>query len=444
MKTLLTLLLLLIPLCAQSITPDATTVRAIGRVEWHPDKGIIYDWPGTRFDFSFTGTSLSLRLHDANNQYDVYLNNEKLPRLKTIWGDSTYIIAENLSPDTHAIRIERRTEQHWGKATLKEIILDDTGVLLPAPSRPEKRFMLLGDSYTTGYGCEHPTQAGDADDFVNTTNTSIAFGSLVGKHFDADYHTLGFSGKGLIRNAGADSPGKEFCLYYDYLFTSDINHDSATVTPWNHVSWIPQIIAIHLGINDFAGDKVEPADTAKWKEEYLIFIDTLLQQYPQASIIVMSTGDWPHGLFRPSAKEVVEKANAMGKPVYLFDYTVAASALHWHPSVSEQKHIADGLIALIEEKKLWKKTAVNPPQQQRGKKGIKFHLINDNRLRISGIRGCQATISLYTPSGKQLQSKEVILRKGAAFISLKSFPQRPLIVEVQTESGTFSKKLLQP
>lgn len=444
MRKFLTLLCIALPLCAQTFIPDSTTVRSMGRVQWSSENGATYDWSGTRFDFSFTGTSLALRFNDANNHYEIYLNGVKQPRLKTIWGDSTYIIAENLDADTHSVRIERRTEQHWGKASFKEIILDESGELLPAPSRPKRRFMLLGDSFTTGYGCEHPTQEGDAEDFVNTTNTAIAFGSLVGKHFEADYQTLGFSGKGLIRNASADSPGKEYRLYYDHLFTSDINHDSASTTKWDHANWKPQIIAVHLGLNDFNGDKVKPADTAKWRAEYQIFIDTLLQQYPQASIIVMSTGDWPHGLLRASAKEVVSRAQAADKAVYLYDYSVASSALHWHPSVSEQKQIADGLIELITEKKLWEKTAILPQQQRMGPKGIKFHLIHNNRLRISGIRESKATVSLYTPSGKKLQTKEVTMRKDAAFVSLKKYPQRPLIVEVKTESGTFSKTLLKP
>lgn len=443
MKTTLLLLFILFPLWAKSTIPDSTTVRTMGRVLWLPGEGVRYDWSGTRFDFSFTGSSLSLRLDDANNHYEIYIDDEIQPRLKTIWGDSTYLIAENLSVDTHSVRIERRTEQNWGKATFKEIILHEDGTLLPAPPKPDKRFLLLGDSYTTGYGCEHPSKEGDAEDFINTTNTSIAFGSLVGKEFNADYQTLGFSGKGLIRNASADSPGKEYPLYYDHLFTTDINHDSTLLMKWDHSSWIPQIIAIHLGINDFAGDKVEPADSAQWKKEYLAFIDTLLHQFPDASIIVMSTGDWPHNLYRPSAKEVVTRAQSEGKPVHLYDYSVAASALHWHPSVSEQQSIADGLIALIKQKKLWEKTPVlHTPREPKNR--MRLSLLKGGKLRISGIPVHTGIVTLYTTSGKKLLLEEIIFRKQIGRVDVQKFPQRPLIVEVKTTNGIYREKLITP
>lgn len=426
---------------SKTIQPDSTTVMTMGRVDWSQPGEIGYDWCGTRFNFNFTGTSLALRFADSKNHYDVTLDGATLPRLKTIWGDSTYTIARNLTNGNHEVLIERRTEQNWGRGIFKEIILSEEGELLPAPAKPRKRLLILGDSFTAGYGVEHPSQEGNQDDYVNTTNTAIAFGSLVGKHYNADYTTLGFSGKGLIRNANADSPEKEYPLYYDYLYTSDINFDSATTTKWNHQSWIPEIIAINLGINDFTGEKAEPADTTLWQERYLQFIDTLLSQFKGVEIIVMGTGDWPHNLLKKSAAAVVTKAQATGKPVHYFEYTVAASALHWHPSVSEHEEIARGLISLIDEKKLW--SEATPLQTTSIPKNNDPQIsLSSGQISIIDDVMKKAVVSLYDTNGKRLLKQRVSFSNGEAVVKLKNLASQTALLEIRTNEQLISKKIV--
>lgn len=436
---LLLLCSILFSINAKSFKVDSTNVRVYGRCDFSTVGEITYDWSGTRFDFVCTGPSIALRFKDNGNHYDIYINDTKQERLITTYADSVYTIASELAEVEHRVRVERRTELTWGKATFKEIILDDNGTLLPAQAKPQKRYLQLGDSYTTGYGNEYPSKEGNQEDFVNTTNTGLAFGSLVGKHYDAEYVTLGFSGKGLIRNANGDSPGKEYPLYFDHLYNSEINIGSTNPTTWDHSSWKPHIIAINLGINDFSGDSVEPADTLKWRARYGEFIDTLLTYYPKCAIIVMSTGDWPHNRLRASAKAVVDTAQNRGQAVYLYDYSVAASALHWHPSVSEHEEISEGLIALIDANELWKSSEyiLAPIKTIAG--SISFS--KSGKVQLRNIEDSAGSFSLYSLDGKCLIKKEIILRKGSAKIKLPELGSKPLIAEFKTTQGIIRRKV---
>lgn len=439
LSLLLLLSVLLFKLSAQSYQVDSTNVRVYGRCDFSTAGQITYDWSGTRFDFICTGPSIALRFKDVGNHYDIYINDIKQEKLITTSSDSTYTIASGLSAGEHHVRVERRTELTWQKASFKEVVLDDNGELLAPPKKPTRRYLQLGDSYTTGYGNEHPSKEGNQEDFVNTTNTGLAFGSLVGKHYEAEYVTLGFSGKGLVRNANGDSPGKEFPLYFDHLYNSEINIGAPNPTTWDHNSWKPHIIAINLGINDFSGDSVEPADTLKWRARYGEFIDTLLSYYPHSAIIVMSTGDWPHNRLRASAKAVVDTAQSMGKAVYLYDYSVAASALHWHPSVSEHEQISEGLIKLIDEKNLWKssESILTPIKTISG--SLSFS--SKGKILFRNIKDSAGTFSLYALDGKCLHTKEITLRKGSAKVTLPQVGSQPLIAELKTSKGTIRTKV---
>lgn len=427
-------LIALFTLCAASLLsagtfiPDSSTVRSMGRVIYS-STGIEYDWCGTRFDFSFSGTSLALRFDDVNNHYDITLDGKPLKTVITANGDSTYIIAENLTNETHDVTIERRTENTWGISTFKGIILDETGEMMIPPAYPERRLLILGDSYSAGYGTEHDSREGTAVDYVNTSNTAKAFGSLVGKHYDADYTTVGFSGKGVIRNANGDSPGKEFPAYYDHLFASDVNLNLKIHRPWDHSKWKPQIAIIHLGINDFVGDSVPPADTVAWVEKYNEMVDLLNSQFENLSIITCGTSVWPNSFLRSNLKKVVARGKEKGYDIHYFDYSIEALALHWHPSVAENLQMANGLIELIDTEQLWDKSTPITGGKSRGAKQIEMKT-KSGKLSVSTGGSEKMKISVYSIHGKKLLEHSA--QGGDGSVDLSPLSRQIVVINVET------------
>lgn len=436
---ILPLLFLFSLLSAKSITPTEENVQSMGRVLWD-ENGASYDWCGTRFDFSFTGTSLGLTFSDAGNHYDITLDGVYHSRIKNGSGDTTVHVAENLHDGEHTVTVERRTEQPWNIASLKAIHLDETGTLLAAPPKPEKRILILGDSYSVGYGTEHDSRIGTDEDYVNTTNTAKAFGSLVGKHYAADYSTIGYSGKGLIRNLGADSPGKEYPVYYDKLFASEVNLDAAAPKLWDHKSWIPHIVVVHLGGNDFGGEEAEPADTTEWVSAYNDFIDLLLSDFPEASVIVCATSFWPHNYLRSSARAVVDSANAKGQNVYYYGYTQNSEALHWHPSVKEQKIIADGLIELIDRNNLWNSTT-EIAHLSTSHKSAAITSASGGELRISHQSIDADEVAIYAVNGRLLH-KSKLDPSGTTVVQCNSLGRQTGVVSVMNRGKSIIVRLV--
>ena len=77
------------------------------------------------------------------------------------------------------------------------------GVILPPPDRPAHKMLFFGDSITAGSGTEVPD--GDpgcsADGWGQPVeNADAAYGPVAARMLDADYHVVGVSGIGLVRN----------------------------------------------------------------------------------------------------------------------------------------------------------------------------------------------------------------------------------------------------
>jgi len=337
---------------ATPVDADHPHIQYLGRVSFANPKAPTFSWTGVSVRLRFTGPSISVRLRDGFNRYTVMINGTERGVLEARAEQEEYTLAQNLGPGPHELHLIKRHESNWSKAEFLGVRLARGHSLLPPPARSALRMEFIGDSYVACYGCELDRREGDDQDYRRFTNVSRSFGSLVARHYGAEAMVHAYSGKGLVRNASTDTSGRTLQPYFER--TLHVGEDLGwPPDPWPFTSWVPRLVVIHLGINDFVGNTAPPALPEAFVARYELFLQSLRARYPGARFVLMSLPDWPYGLLRPAVETVIRRQQAAGhQDMAHLHYELQGEALHWHPSVRQHEEIAARLIDLIDREKL--------------------------------------------------------------------------------------------
>lgn len=234
------------------VDADHAYIQYLGRVNLANPRAPAFSWTGVSVRLRFTGPSISVRLRDYSNRYSVVIDGIERNQLIARAEQEEYLLADDLGEGQHELHLIKRHESHWHKVEFLGARLAQGHSLLPPPSRSELRMEFIGDSYVACYGCEMDRREGDYQDYLRTTNVSRSFGSLVARHYGADAMLNAYGGKGLVRNSSDDNSGRPFPRYYER--TLHVGEDLGwPADPWPFTSWVPRLVVIHLGINDFSG-----------------------------------------------------------------------------------------------------------------------------------------------------------------------------------------------
>ena len=334
---------------ATLVDADHPYVQYLGRVSFANPKAPAFSWTNVSVRLRFTGPSISVRLSDSFNRYSVVIDSVERSALEARAEQKEYLLANNLGEGPHELQVIKRHESNFTKAEFLGVRLSDGHRLLPPPARSALRMEFIGDSYVSCYGCELGRREGDDQAYRRFTNVSRSFGALVARHYDAEAMIVAYSGKGLVRNASTDTSNKTFASYYER--TLNVGEDSRD--SWSFTSWVPRLVVIHLGINDFVGDTAKPASLDTFVERYDQFLQSLRGHYPGARFVLMSLTEWPHGMLRPAVQKVIQRQKTAGhRDTTHLHYELMGEALDWHPSVKQHEEIAARLIALIDREEL--------------------------------------------------------------------------------------------
>jgi lysophospholipase L1-like esterase len=174
--------------------------------------------------------------------------------------------------------------------------------------------------------------------------------------------TTCISGTGVYRNLDdtddKPEPTKTFPGLYPRIFPDQ-------ETPlWDTRSYVPDLIIINLGNNDFnvivEGDTLPSAPDEKgFKDAYKAFVRQLREYYPSAKIICsvgpMMNDNYPAGRQHwTKMKEYVgEMVTELGDPDYVhyFEYTPIVGDPYgedWHPTAESHQKMADEIAPFIE------------------------------------------------------------------------------------------------
>ena len=333
------------------IPANDPNIQYYGRWDFTNPFAPAHSWPGVYIVAEFTGTSIGVIMTDNYCYYNVIIDGGA-PQIfhPASAALNRYPLAAGLAPGRHTIRLEKRNETTWTRFTFHGFLLDDGATLLPPAPQPERRIEFIGDSFTSASGNEYDKEDKPAED-APLTNISAGFGPLTASHFGAQYTMTSRSGFGMVMDWQGSLNGNLPDIF-------DQTHIYTPNPPWDFEQWIPNLVVIGLGLNDYSGfggwnGPVSESNRALYKERYHRFISTLRDVYPGVKILAVA----PHveWLQTVIAEVVAEENNAgMADVFYTFyPFYTGGYVYQGHPNVATHRKIADLLIAAIERIDAW-------------------------------------------------------------------------------------------
>ncbi len=346
------------------VQADDPAIQYVGRIDFTNPKAPTYAFPGISIKAKFSGTRVSAVIKDfggggptTTNFYDVLIDDVVTLKLMVFSSDTLYPLASGLANTSHTVELIKRTECSVGKSSFYGFVIPTTSLMtLPALSTYKMEF--IGDSWTCGYGNEVSyTNPSSTPGYHSVNQDNMrAWGYIVAKKFDAQYHCTAISGRGMYRNNSGTTTGvipDEF----DKTFAGQ------SLPVWNFSSYVPDLVVIHLGTNDFYQETVASPtmlDSALYVDKYIAFINTLRTNYGTSTKILCAFGNsetdyWPVGFkiltrWRNYITAVVGHFNGLGdNEVYKFELSAQSPPYgeDWHPTINTHNTIANQIAPYI-------------------------------------------------------------------------------------------------
>ncbi len=344
------------------IDASNSNIRYIGRIDDSNPGNIVFSFPGVSIKAKFQGTAIDaiIKEHGTGNAAGTnYLNiiidggspvKLKLSRTKTV-----YELARNLSEGIHTVEIFKLTESSVGKVEFQGFQLETGKTLLSPELLSPRKIEFIGNSITCGYGnevsIENPNSVPGGFTSVNENNYK-AWGAITARNLNAQYSCVAYSGRGLYKNNTGTTDGT-LPQIYDNTIGDNASPD------WNHTRYIPNVIVINLGTNDFNAEAsgFGIVDSTVFVNTYIAFISKLRSYYPDAAIICAvgtmindgyPAGGWTRMQRYVSAVKKYKNSNG-DKNVYHFKMNpqLPPYGEDWHPSEATHKSMAIQLTAFI-------------------------------------------------------------------------------------------------
>ncbi len=437
------IVLLVFTTFSKSVSPQNPLIQYYGRMTADYE----YDWPGFIIKASFTGTSISARFK-GNCRYNVFIDGIAQNEL-VVTTENLYPLSSSLEDKTHEIIITKRSETNWSSAQFLGFEIDETAELVDAGNRPNHRIEYIGDSFMVGYGNEHPSNSsGGETEYIEKTNTYLAFPAVSARALGVEYQVNAYSGLGVVNDCNGVTTNT-LPAFYDYTLQSKKSGS------WDFKSWIPDIVVIGLGINDFNGG----ASKEDYKTAYHSFIERIRNNYDDHPyFVVATTSVYQHPEALTAGEEIVNEQQAQGNKVFLFNYEYfdlgfsSWSALHWHPYIDEHAAIGESLASRINNiisTEGWPEgveTKFNGKASSSGiLQNVNIDLLSAGKIQLSFNEGGIYTLKLFTLNGKSaLHVKEKYYSVGTSTLSLNkcSVSESVYVVVVEGDGGRVTKKIV--
>jgi lysophospholipase L1-like esterase len=306
---------------------------------------VIRQWPGSYFVTTFVGSGAAFRVGQGDAILHIFVDG-KLVHTLVRPAAGAYQVS-GLPAGRHKLRIEVANESQKEPTVFSGFYRGPA--VTPLGTAPLARQVeFIGDSYTVGYGNTSPRRECTEDEVWETTDTSQSLGPILANRYRADYQVNAISGRGIVRNYGGFEADTLPAAYPFALLEHGATYDDP--------AWRPQLIVISLGTNDFSTplkldekwrSRAELRDD--YEKTYVRFVQKLRVQNPRASFILWAT-DTAEGEVADETERVVDMLRASGETrvKFLLVPGLSFSGCDYHPSVEDDRQIAEQLAAMID------------------------------------------------------------------------------------------------
>lgn len=321
------------------VSPADTLIRYTGRFDMRNPCAPRFDWPGNSVELRFGGTSCAVRIRGDGGFYNVTVDDSSFVlHFDTLERD--HQLVSGLGDTVHYLRISKRFENRDHLCILKGFLIDSGRTLHPLDPPPPRRIEFIGGSNIIGFGVESGKIR--CDDPAVFSNTDLSFASVAARILDAQYHIVGVSGVGLVRNWRTPflTAGRPFGSYYLRTLRNK------PYLRWNFRKWIPHVVVISLGTNDFS-TKPHPRKSI-FSAHYRNFLMEIEKRYPGVQIVCVTSYREP---LKTYVKELVEQETESGRTnLRFFSFSRFPShkcGCDWHPNREVQQKIGEELAEVI-------------------------------------------------------------------------------------------------
>lgn len=339
-----------------------------GRIDFSNPLAPQFSFSGVSVKAKFKGTAIDVVIKDygiggatTTNYFNIVIDGSVHKVLKVNNTDTLYAVARGLANTEHTIEVFKRTEANVGKSSFKGFRVLNNTSLLPMDALTRK-VEFIGDSFTCGYGNEKSYASGTNSGFHSEfENNYSAWGAIVCRDFNAQYHCTAYSGRGMYRNNTGTTTGT-VPTFYNRI------HPDAASPAWTFSSYIPDLVVIHLGTNDLAPEGLTPPnmlDSASFVNAYIGMVNTIRSNYSNAYVICVVpnsvTDYYPAGLkhltrMKNYHQAVVDHFNGLGDTkvkYFLLTPQTAPFGEDWHPSNATHQSMAAQIKPFIQTTMGW-------------------------------------------------------------------------------------------
>lgn len=332
-----------------AVAPDNALLLYSGRRDDTKAGEVRLGYSGARVRMAFEGNALGLRMDSPKpNWVNVIIDGKRLEKVKVEGVGASYDLASDLGPGVHTVEVVKATEGMVGPVTFKGFGLSEGGRVVEWPETQTRRIEFIGDSITCGYGIE--VNDPKVHFTPETENFCDTYAWLTARALNADYLVVARSGIGMLRNYNGPADGNPDnmpAIYDRVLF-----QDPALV--WDPARFVPDVVCINLGTNDFSTSGV---NQEKYAANYVAFLKKLIGRYPEARFVILMGPMLNHEVPRNLLTQVAETVNREHPGKVTF-FELSRQGAHgfgadYHPSQEQAKINGEELTKYLSDLMKW-------------------------------------------------------------------------------------------
>ncbi len=330
---------------ADIIPATDSNIQYLGRFNTAIASTPEFDWPGTSVKAKFQGTSVGVILNNggATYRFRAFIDGTPVSDIvASTSGSQTYTVASGLADGEHTVEISKKNEEDWGIPTTKfEGFVLGSGKTLVAPdTAPSRKILVIGDSFTVGYGASYvgAAKSGTHTEKLQYDDNYISYGRQLARHYGASAQVIARSGYGVYCKNDNISPSDSMRNRINQTIFANSG------ISYTYANFVPQLVIISLGINDFATwAKSEIPTQEQFETAYTELITNLKSHYPSAKFLLCTFGS------TQTWHSYVQNVAVANSCTYATKSLASGElGLDWHPNLAGHTTLANHLKTAID------------------------------------------------------------------------------------------------